>query len=162
MALVLIGILIMSKQTLKEVVKEMCKVFPGGRSAMAGALGISETTFNNKLYEKNGCRFFENDELEAMEELSGTKLLVEYHMNRHGMVPAPKVEAEQLDKVELFDIRMKLNAMQGDLNIFIEECISDGKLTLDEITAIRRKQGKVNAYELGFVNSLETVYGVGK
>ncbi len=42
----------MCKQTLKEVVKEMCKAFPGGRSAMAGALGISETTFNNKLYEK--------------------------------------------------------------------------------------------------------------
>lgn len=91
----------MCKQTLKEVVKEMCKAFPGGRSAMAGALGISETTFNNKLYEKNGCRFFENDELEAIEELSGTKLLVEYHMDRHSMVPATKVEPENLDTVEL-------------------------------------------------------------
>ena len=56
----------MVEQTLKEVVKAMCKAYPGGRQAMAGALGMSETQFNNNLYEKNGCRFFEVTELEAM------------------------------------------------------------------------------------------------
>jgi hypothetical protein len=44
---------------LKEVVKAMCKTYPGGREAMAGALGMTVTQFNNNLYEKNGCRFFE-------------------------------------------------------------------------------------------------------
>jgi hypothetical protein len=44
---------------LKEVVKSMCKAYPGGREAMAGALGMTVTQFNNNLYEKNGCRFFE-------------------------------------------------------------------------------------------------------
>ncbi|QXB92553.1 hypothetical protein I6L81_06240 [Providencia rettgeri] len=152
----------MCKQTLKEVVKEMCKAFPGGRSAMAGALGISETTFNNKLYEKNGCRFFENDELEAMEELSKTTLLVEYHMNRHDMVPATRVEPENLDKVELFDIRMRLGAMQGALGVLIQDSIEDGVLTDDEIQSIRRKLKKVCSYSWGFVGSLETVYGIKK
>ncbi|APC12982.1 hypothetical protein FT666_18195 [Providencia rettgeri] len=150
----------MCKQTLKEVVKEMCKAFPGGRSAMAGALGISETTFNNKLYEKNGCRFFENDELEAIEELSGTKALVEYHMDRHSMVPATKVEPENLDAVELFEIRMNLGAMQGALSVLIQDSISDGVLTPDETKAIYRKMEKVFAYALGFVGSLESVYGI--
>ncbi|MBP6083547.1 MAG: hypothetical protein KA732_20035 [Providencia sp.] len=152
----------MCKQTLKEVVKEMSKAMPGGRSAIAGALGISETTFNNKLYEKNGCRFFENDELEAMEELSGTTKLVEYHMNRHDMVPATKIEPENLDHVELFDIRMKLGAMQGALSVLIQECISDGVLTDDEIQAINKKMGKVCSYAWGFINSLPVVYGVKK
>ncbi|MGG4662964.1 YmfL family putative regulatory protein [Providencia vermicola] len=152
----------MCKQTLKEVVKEMCKAFPGGRSAMAGALGISETTFNNKLYEKNGCRFFENDELEAMEELSKTTLLVEYHMNRHDMVPATRVEPENLDKIELFDIRMRLGAMQGALGVLIQDSIEDGVLTDDEIQSIRRKLKKVCSYAWGFVESLETVYGIKK
>jgi hypothetical protein len=55
---------------LKEVVKAMCKAYPGGREAMAGALGMSVTQFNNNLYEKNGCRFFEVSELEAMEDIS--------------------------------------------------------------------------------------------
>lgn len=150
----------MSKQTLKEVVKEMCKAFPGGRSAMAGALGISETTFNNKLYEKNGCRFFDNDELEAMEELSGTKLLVEYHLDRHGMTAMEPIEAEKLDQVELFDIRMKLGAMQGALAVLIQESIADGILTDDEITAINKKSQKVFAYAKHFIDSLPVVYGV--
>lgn len=152
----------MCKQTLKEVVKEMCKAMPGGRSAMAGALGISETTFNNKLYEKNGCRFFEHDELEAMEELSGTTKLVEYHMERHSMVPATKVEPENLDEVELFEIKMNLGAMQGALSILIHESISDGVLTDDEIKAIDRKLAKVFGYAAGFIESLKTVYGIKK
>jgi hypothetical protein len=57
----------MVEPSLKEVVKAMCKAYPGGREAMAGALGMSVTQFNNNLYEKNGCRFFEVNELEAME-----------------------------------------------------------------------------------------------
>ncbi len=135
---------------------------PGGRSAMAAALGMSETTFNNNLYEKNGCRFFENDDLEAMEELSGTKLLVEYHMDRHGITPAKKVDPENLDKVELFDIRMKLGAMQGALSVLIQDSIADGVLTDDEIKAINRKLEKVCAYAWGFVNSLPAIYRVTK
>ncbi|MTB45859.1 MULTISPECIES: YmfL family putative regulatory protein [unclassified Providencia] len=150
----------MCKKTLKEVVKEMCKAFPGGRSAIAGALGISETTFNNKLYEKNGCRFFEHDELEAIEELSGTKLLVEYHLDRHGMTAMEPIEAEKLDQVELFDIRMKLGAMQGALAVLIQESIADGILTGDEITAINKKSQKVFAYAKHFIDSLPVVYGV--
>lgn len=45
----------MVEQSLKEVVKAMCKAYPGGREAMAGAIGMSVTQFNNNLYEKNGC-----------------------------------------------------------------------------------------------------------
>lgn len=62
----------MVEPSLKEVVKAMCKAYPGGREAMAGALGMSVTQFNNNLYEKNGCRFFEVNELEAMEDISNT------------------------------------------------------------------------------------------
>ena len=39
---------------------------------MAGALGMTVTQFNNNLYEKNGCRFFEVSEPEAMEDISNT------------------------------------------------------------------------------------------
>ncbi|HFD3738234.1 TPA: hypothetical protein ACF3RY_007027, partial [Pseudomonas aeruginosa] len=106
------------------------------------------------------CRFFENDELEAIEELSGTKLLVEYHMDRHSMVPATKVEPENLDTVELFEIRMNLGAMQGALSVLIQNSISDGVLTDEEIKAIDRKLAKVFGYAAGFIESLKTVYGI--
>ena len=59
----------MVEPNLKEAVKAMCKAYPGGREAMAGALGMTLTQFNNNLYEKNGCRFFEVSELEAMEDM---------------------------------------------------------------------------------------------
>lgn len=79
---------------LKEVVKSMCKAYPGGREAMAGALGMTVTQFNNNLYEKNGCRFFEVSELEAMEDISNTSLLADYFARRRGalLVDVPHLE----------------------------------------------------------------------
>lgn len=62
----------------KEVVKEIIKKTKGGRGALAGAIGMSETTFNNKLYERNGCRFFDDEDLEAMEIHAGTYFLAQY------------------------------------------------------------------------------------
>lgn len=47
----------MCNKTLREVVKGMCKGYPNGRAGMAGALGMSENTFNNKLYEKMDAVF---------------------------------------------------------------------------------------------------------
>ena len=85
----------MVEPNLKDVVKGMCKAVAGGRSAMAGALGMSETAFNNNLYEKNGCRFFEIGELEAMEDISGTNLLTEYFARRRGLLV---VEIPALDE----------------------------------------------------------------
>ncbi len=37
----------------KEVVKEIIKHPKGGRGALAGATGLSETSFNNRMYERN-------------------------------------------------------------------------------------------------------------
>lgn len=74
----------MVEPNLKEAVKAMCKAYPGGREAMAGALGMTVTQFNNNLYEKNGCRFFEVSELEAMEDISNTSLLADYFARRRG------------------------------------------------------------------------------
>ncbi|MCW9273792.1 hypothetical protein N5I83_12980, partial [Klebsiella variicola] len=36
----------MVEPSLKEAVKAMCKAYPGGREAMAGALGMTVTQFN--------------------------------------------------------------------------------------------------------------------
>lgn len=149
----------MCKQTLKEVVKEMCKVYPGGRGAMSGALGISETTFNNKLYEKNGCRFFEADEIEAMEDLSGSSFLVEYHMARHGITPAKKINPERLDKVELHDMRIELSAMYAKLALVTQESLRDGRLTKKERAVLDKKRATLFAGVEGYYEALGVLYG---
>lgn len=148
----------MCNQTLKEVVKGMCKGYPNGRAGMAGALGMSENTFNNKLYEKNGCRFFESDELEKMELLSGTTLLVDYHMSRHQLVALQKIEPASLDRVDLFEIRMNLDAMNGSLFSLMQKCVSDGFVTEEKMRVMKNKLRKVCSYTAGFVDSFETVF----
>lgn len=94
----------MVEPSLKEVVKAMCKAYPGGREAMAGALGMSVTQFNNNLYEKNGCRFFEVNELEAMEDISNTSLLADYFAQRRGALLVDVPQLEDLDRVDLFTL----------------------------------------------------------
>jgi len=118
---------------IKETVKAMCKAFDGGRSAMAGALGMTLTQFNNNLYEKNGCRFFEHHELEAMEDLSGTSLLAEYFANRRGAMLVDIPKFEELDRVELFNKSVRTAAQRGHVDQIIEQAVEDG--VIDDVEA---------------------------
>lgn len=111
---------------IKETVKTMCKALSGGRSAMAGALGMTVTQFNNNLYEKNGCRFFEHHELEAMEDLSGTNLLAEYFAARRGAMLVEIPKFEDLDSVELFNKSVRTAAQRGHVDQIIEQAVEDG------------------------------------
>lgn len=127
----------MVEQTLKEVVKAMCKAYPGGREAMAGALGMSITTFTNNLYEKNGCRFFEVSELEAMEDISNTSFLANYFAERRGslLVDIPKMD--ELDRVDLFSRAMRTSAARGQVDQIIESALEDGVIEQEEADEIR-------------------------
>jgi len=126
----------MVEQSLKEVVKAMCKSVPGGREAMAGALGMTMTQFNNNLYEKNGCRFFEVVELEAMEDISGTSALADYFASRRGalLVDIPKLE--DLDRVDLFSKAMRTAAARGQVDQIIEQALEDGVIEKHEAEEI--------------------------
>lgn len=126
----------MVEQSLKEVVKAMCKAIPGGREAMAGALGMTITQFNNNLYEKNGCRFFEVVELEAMEDISGTSALADYFASRRGalLVEIPKLE--DLDRVDLFSKAMRTAAARGQVDQIIEQALEDGVIEKHEAEEI--------------------------
>lgn len=143
----------MCKQTLKEVVKEMCKAYPGGRTAMAGALGMTETTFNNNLYEKNGCRFFEREELEAMEDLSNTNFLAEYFANRRNLLLVEKVKPEDLDEPELFRLMSRASSKRGELAVFMDKSLEDGKVDGNEESHIMKLLDKAIASGRAAVNA---------
>ncbi|WJM83243.1 YmfL family putative regulatory protein [Pectobacterium brasiliense] len=121
---------------LKETIKAMCKVYPGGRNAMAGALGMTIAQFNNNLYEKNGCRFFEIHELEAMEDLSGTNLLAEYFSQRRGCLLVDVPKFDDLDQVELYSRSVYTAAMRGQVDQMINEAIEDGVIDEQEAKEI--------------------------
>ncbi|MCU5775200.1 YmfL family putative regulatory protein [Winslowiella arboricola] len=127
---------------IKETVKAMCKALPGGRSAMAGALGMPITQFNNNLYEKNGCRFFEHHELEAMEDLSGTNLLAEYFAARRGALLVDIPKFDDLDQTELFSKAIKTAAHRGHVDQIIQLALEDGVIDeheAKEILSFHRK-----------------------
>jgi hypothetical protein len=125
----------MVEPSLKEVVKAMCKAYPGGREAMAGALGMSVTQFNNNLYEKNGCRF-EVNELEAMEDISNTSLLADYFARRRGALLVDVPHLEDLDRVDLFTRAMRTAAARGRVDQIIQKALEDGVIEPHEAEEI--------------------------
>ena len=127
----------MVEQTLKEVVKAMCKAYPGGRQAMAGALGMSETQFNNNLYEKNGCRFFEVTELEAMEDISNTSFVADYFAKRRGALLVDVPSLEDIDRVDLFSRAMRTAAARGQVDQIIQKALEDGVIEKHEAEEIQ-------------------------
>jgi hypothetical protein len=127
---------------IKSTIKAMCKAFPGGRSGLAGALGMTLEEFNNNLYEKNRCRFFEVAELEAMEDLSGTNLLADYFARRRGQLLVDVQKLEDLDQTELFNKSLRTAAFRGRVDLIIQASVEDGIIDdteAAEIMACHRK-----------------------
>ncbi|HCC75524.1 MAG TPA: hypothetical protein DEQ42_07375 [Shigella sp.] len=147
----------MVEHSLKEVVKAMCKAYPGGREAMAGALGMTITRFNNNLYEKNGCRFFEVSELEAIEDISGTDCLADYFARRRGALLVEKPKFDELDRVDLFSRAMRTAAARGQVDQIIEKALEDGVIEqheAEEIIEHHRRHLAAREEEIGAIIAL--------
>lgn len=125
---------------------------------MAGALGMSLTQFNNNLYEKNGCRFFEHHELEAMEDLSGTNLLAEYFAARRGAMLVDIPKFDDLDRVELFNKSVRTAAQRGHVDQIIEQAVEDGVIDEDEAREIMHYHRKHLAARDDEVRSIITAF----
>ncbi len=144
---------------IKETVKAMCKAYPGGRSAMAGALGMTITQFNNNFYEKNGCRFFEHHELEAMEDFSGTSLLAEYFSRRRGGMHVDVPKFEELDQVELFQKSIRTAAERGQVDLIIQKALADGVIDEGEAADIEIHHAKHLAAREEEIRAILALFG---
>ncbi|HCE3685382.1 TPA: hypothetical protein NG663_000206 [Vibrio parahaemolyticus] len=146
----------------KEVVKEIIKKTKGGRGALAGAIGMSETTFNNKLYERNGCRFFDDEDLEAMEIHAGTYFLAQYRAGQRGGLFVPMAEFE-LDAEELSEIQIKEMAALGEANVEICRALADDQM-IDNKEAKAIKSAAIEAAARVIASKLAAirVYGMDK
>ena len=127
----------MKNQSLKEVVREMCSLVPGRRDAMAGSLGLSLTSFNNRFYEKNGCRFFDHHDLMVMQEVSGTVLYAEYVAAESGMLLVDSPKKSEIGRTDLYEKSVRASVMRGAVDLCISKAIEDGEITTGEADAIR-------------------------
>lgn len=124
----------------REMIKLMCEVFPGGRAALADALGMKLVEFNNNLYEKNGCRFFSFEELEHMQELTQSKAVAEYFAQKLGAVVVKVPDAAELDSVELHHLSLNTDVRRGEVDHLIMSSIfNDGYIDEKEEALIMKK-----------------------
>lgn len=139
----------------KEVVKEIIKQTKGGRGALAGAIGMSETTFNNKLYERNGCRFFDDEDLEAMEIHADTYCLAQYRASQRGGLFIPIGDSE-LDAEELSEIQIQEMAALGQVNVEICQALADDQM-IDSKEAKAIKAAAIEAATRIILSKLATI-----
>lgn len=144
----------------KEVVKQIIKHTKGGRGALAGAIGMSETTFNNKLYERNGCRFFDDEDLEAMEIHADTYCLAQFRANQRGGLFIPLTQAE-IDSEELSEIQIREMAALGEVNVEISKALANDQM-IDSKEAKAIKSAAIEAAARVIASKLAAirVYGV--
>jgi hypothetical protein len=127
---------------------------------MAAALDMSIDQFHNHMYQKVGSRFFSINELEKMEDLSGTSLLAEYFASRRGKllveVPAP----EAIDNVDLFQLEMEANAVKGKLDQAKFAAMEDGVIDSREKKTLSKLFHNTIRHQIHGFMGLMALYGV--
>ena len=126
---------------MKQTIIEMIEKVPGGKSAVAGFLGFTESELNNRLYQTKGQRF-KNEELIALQlEYGCTDFIEELCRSAGGhFVPAPV--ASELDAVEMANIQLHELSARGLLFAVLEKALEDGEITSQEEDKIRQALSK--------------------
>lgn len=117
--------------TMKKVIIEMIEKCQGGKSAVAGFLGMTEQAFNNRLYQTKGQRFT-CEELIAVELEYGVSDWSDELNRRLGKVSFQVPNSSETDLVELSQLQLQELAKRGILFAKLNEFLSDGVLTSEE------------------------------
>ena len=143
---------------MKKVIIEMIDRIPGGRSAVAGFLGFTESELKNRLYQIKGQRF-KNEELIALQlEYGCTDFIEELCRSAGGcFVPAPI--ASELDAVEISTLQLRELSARGLLFEALEKALADGEITSAEEDLIRKL---LNKHLAATQHSIECVISLNK
>lgn len=126
---------------MKKVIIEMIDRIPGGRSAVAGFLGFTESELNNRLYQTKAQRF-KNEELIAIQLEYGCTQFIEELCRTAGGRFVPDTCADDLDAVEMANIQLHELSARGLLFAVLEQALEDGEITSKEEDKIRQALSK--------------------
>ena len=126
---------------MKKVIIEMIENIPGGKSAVAGFLGFTESELNNRLYQTKGQRF-KNEELIAIQQEYGCTQFIDELCRLAGGRFVPNVAEDELDKVELANLQLHELSARGLLFALLEKALEDGEVTSQEEDKIRQALSK--------------------
>ena len=143
---------------MKQTIIEMIEKVPGGKSAVAGFLGFTESELNNRLYQTKGQRF-KNEELIALQlEYGCTDFIDELCRNAGGRF-VKDTDADNLDAVEMANIQLHELSARGVLFGVLEETLEDGEITQAEEDLIRKL---LNKHLSATQHSIECVISLNK
>ncbi|MDF4625016.1 YmfL family putative regulatory protein [Vibrio parahaemolyticus] len=142
----------------KEMVNKTIAGVTGGKEVVAAVLGMSTDSFNNHLYEKNGSRFFNVDELVVMAELTNTSYVAKYFADRVGFMVVEQPQLAELDSVDMFDCHLQLNSVKGLLDKTIEEAKADGVFDAAERKQIKELKAQYQSTFEAFMLKLDALY----
>ena len=126
---------------MKQTIIEMIEQIPGGKSAVAGFLGFTESELNNRLYQTKGQRF-KNEELIAIQQEYGCTQFIDELCRLAGGRFVPDVAENELDKVELANLQLHELSARGVLFALLEKALEDGEVTSQEEDKIRQALSK--------------------
>ena len=143
---------------MKQTIIEMIEKVPGGKSAVAGFLGFTESELNNRLYQTKGQRF-KNEELIAIQlEYGCTDFIEELCRNAGGRF-VKDTDADNLDDVEMANIQLHELSARGLLFEALERALADGEITSSEEDLIRKL---LNKHLAATQHSIECVISLNK
>ena len=126
---------------MKQTIIKMIEQIPGGKSAVAGFLGFTESELNNRLYQTKGQRF-KNEELIAIQQEYGCTQFIDELCRLAGGRFVPDVAEDELDKVELAKLQLHELSARGLLFAALETALEDGEITSKEEDKIRQALSK--------------------
>ncbi|MEG9531374.1 YmfL family putative regulatory protein [Mannheimia indoligenes] len=117
--------------TMKQTIIEMIESCTGGKSAVAGFLGLTESELNNRLYQSKKQRF-KDEELIAIEQEFGVSHWSDEVNRQLGKVAFRVPNADELDTAELSELQLHELAKRGLLFAELEKALADGEVTQAE------------------------------
>jgi hypothetical protein len=122
---------------IRKAICKMIRAFPGGWSAMAAALGMSESSLENRVYERSGQRLHLDTALQ-IQTFSGTSLLAETLAKLAGGVFVLLPNVQDIDRTELLTEFNRFYADIGDLSRDFANFSSDGEITAAQFEVLEQ------------------------
>ncbi|AUI65604.1 MULTISPECIES: YmfL family putative regulatory protein [Glaesserella] len=143
--------------TMKQIIMSMIEKCHGGKTAVAAFLGMSEQSFNNRLYQTKGQKF-SDEELIAIETEYGVSDWSDEVNRRLGKVSFIQPNKNELDTVEISRLQMQDQAANGSLYIKLDEFVRDGHLTQNEQEVLRQLLYKAQQTKAALFESVIVLY----
>jgi hypothetical protein len=136
----------------------MIKAYPGGWGAMSGALGMTQSALENRIYERKGQAVLVETAMQ-MQAFSGTTLFAESIARASGGVFVKIPEVGEVDNDALLLKFNELHAHLGMLSRRFGEYTKDGELTEREQRDLRDISDEIHMTMQELLQLTVRVYG---